>query len=568
MNLFDKAKILVHIARWRATWSRRDLNYVPKKLKQQNPKFVNAWEAVKMIPDDACCFSSGMAGNTRCSVFFYGIRELNELTGHPRNLTWITVGAQGSRGRVPGTLEELDKPGLVTQFIGGHVETVKTLLRLADKGQIEIHTMPQGVQSYLVENQGKGVYHVDSDTGVGTFIDPRVGTGTAILPGTTDRCYVEPHGDKLRYTMPKIDVAMFTATYADSEGNLYNKYAPMVTESYDSALAARRNGGLVLAAVSDIIEKDEQNIFLRADQVDAIIVNPYNEQTGSVPQRRYWPMFTVEHKVDFQEAVETLKFANGVLKITPVRNDVDNALARVGATMFTGLTKPGEYVNLGVGLPEEVCRYVYEGGLVQQIHLIVETGVVGGLSAPGIFFGAAINPEQIMNSSKVFHLCDDKLDLTILGLLEADSDGNVNVSRRGEGAINYVGPGGFPDLTRAANKVLFVGTWMAHAQMEISEGKLKIVKPGEHKFKQHVSEVTFNGKQMLAKGKQIFYVTNVGVFQLTQQGMTLIQLMPGVDVQRDILDSCTMKVIIPPGEIPLISNEIVTGQGFKLAWQD
>jgi len=566
MNTLTQARLLLHILHWRFTWNKRDIDYRPRKPK--NPKFISAREAAMKIPDGATVLSSGMAGNTRCSIFFWAIREQYERTSYPRDLTWITVGAQGGRGRVPGTMEEMALPGLVTRWIGGHVETVKAFLHLADQGQCEIHALPQGIETFLFEAQANGHDHILSEVGVGTFLDPRVGRGSPILPGVETN-FVAPAGNKLRYHVPPIDVSVFVIPYADEEGNLYKDNACMVTECYEGSLAAKRNGGLVIASVSDIVSKDESKIFLPADKVDYIVLNPRSEQTGSVPQRRYWPMFTVEGNEDMHESVEKLKFANNVLKITPVRGLADDAVSRLAAHMFIKAAQKGALVNIGVGLPEEVCRLVYEGGLYEDITFFTETGVVGGIPAPGIFFGAAVNPKEIITSAQVFHRAEKSLDVTILGLLEADSDGNVNVSKRGEGAINYVGAGGFPDLTHYAKTVFFVGSWMAHSKMTIENGKLKVLKTGEHKFKEKVDEITFNGKKAVERGQNVYYITNIGVFHLTQRGMELVEVMPGVDIQQDILDACPMKVALPEsGDVPVVPDDIVTGRNYRLSWEN
>jgi propionate CoA-transferase len=564
LDLRTKAGLLLHIAKWRLTWGLRDTDYRPRGLPY--PKFITAREAATRIPDGATVLSSGMAGNTRCSIFFWAIQERFRKHAGPRGLTWITVGAQGGRGMVPGTLEELGDRGLVTRYIGGHVETVKALLARAQEGECELHLLPQGVQTFLIEAQIRGERAIESPVGVGTFLDPRVGAGSCVVPGKGESL-AAPAGDLLRYTMPRIDVALFTAAAADAEGNLYNTHAPMTTESRDSALAARRNGGLVLAAVAEIVPKNEAAIYLPADRVDGIVVNPRNEQTGSVPQRKYWPMFTAGAKVDPVDAVARLKFANDVLGITPRRDPVDNALARAAAWVFTQVVPRGAAINIGVGHPEEVCRLVFEAGIHADVTFTTETGVFGGLPTPGVFFGAAINPEKIITSGEMFHFYQDHLNTTVLGLLQADEAGNVNVSRRGAGPVHTVGPGGFPDITTYARNVIFVGTWMAHAEMAIRDGKLAILKPGTPKFVPAVDEITFSGRAAANAGKRVFYVTNVGIFRLTPSGMELIAVMPGIDVKRDILGGCAMRVVLPAGrEVAVLDRSIVTGEGFRLAW--
>jgi propionate CoA-transferase len=266
--------------------------------------------------------------------------------------------------------------------------------------------------------------------------------------------------------------------------------------------------------------------------------------------------------------MEKLRYINKILKITPVRGPVENALARLGAHVFTKFVKKCSNVVVGVGMPEEVSRLIYEGGLFNDVTFISETGVIGGLPAPGIFFGAGVNPKEILTSAQTFHLCYQHLDVAILGILEADSEGNVNVSKRGEGVMNYVGPGGFPDFCAAASTTIFVGSWMAHGEFELSGNQLNIKRTGQHKFIEKVQEITMSGKQALKKGKQVLFVTNVGVFMLTEKGMTLIEVMPGIDIQKDILDVCPMKIVLPEqGIVPLVEDSIVTGNGFKLKWE-
>jgi len=135
-----------------------------------------------MIPDGACVISCGFAGNARCSSFFWALRERFEQSGDPSGLTWISVGAQGGRGRVPGTVEEVGLQGLVTRYISGHTGTAKSLLRLADANLLELQTLPQGEMTHIIEAQGRGEYEVRSQTGIGTFLDPRTGRGSPVTP--------------------------------------------------------------------------------------------------------------------------------------------------------------------------------------------------------------------------------------------------------------------------------------------------------------------------------------------------------------------------------------------------
>ena len=565
MNFIEKIQLFFHVLRWRFTWNRRKLDFLPKgKL---SAKFITAREAAKRIPDGASVFSCGMAGNARCSVFYWAIRENFLKTGHPRDLTWMNVGAQGGRGKVPGTVEEIGLPGLMRRYIAGHLETAKAQLRLGESGQLELYTMPQGVLTFLVEAQSQGQFEVLSPVGVGTFLDPRVGPGSRVTPGAASR-FIEPEGDQLRYTLPKIEYVLFNVPHADAEGNLYFHDASCLSESVPALRAALANKGVVMATVADIIPKDASRISIPASEVDLIVVHPLNEQTATIRQLRYWPLFTPGANADVDWAKAKLNFINRMLKITPVRNAVDNAVERVAAWLFSKVIPKGSMVNIGVGHPEEVARNLVEQGLGKDLVFTTEAGAYGGLPIPGIFFGSAINPEKLISSTEMFHIYQEKLGVCVLGFLQVDKEGNVNAAKRGPRVTDYVGPGGFPDISSAARTVIFVGSWMADAAFQLAGGKLSITKPGKPKFVDHVDEITFSAVEALRRGKQVYYVTHVGIFQLTPDGLKLLYAMPGIDLQRDILDATGLPIALPEGDIPWIPKSAVDGIGYRLAWAD
>jgi propionate CoA-transferase len=567
MKISEYIQSIIQVGRFFLFQGKKNFDLpVPDDLK--NPKFMTGWQAAELITDGACVLSNGIAANARCSIFYYAIRDKFLHSGHPKDLTWIAVAGQGARGRLFGSLEVVGVEGLIRVWIGGHHETMKSFLQLAQKGKLEVHRMPQGVMDFLIEDQARGEDSIVTKTGVGTMIDPRIGNGTPLIKGVGESLSTVD-GDYLRYRLPQITVTLINAPYADAEGNIYFKHASVITENIESAMAARHNGGKVLVTVADIIPKNEKEISLPADKIDAIVVNPHNEQCGMASQRKYWKMFTEGANVDMEDAFTKLVFINNLLRITPHRGPVEEALARLAADFFMRIAKKGQYVNVGVGMPEEVCKLIYEGGIHEDITYLLESGPFGGMPAMGVFFGASINPKKIISSAQMFHIIYEKLDVTLLGLLQVDSRGNVNVSKRGEGPINYVGPGGFTDMTVAAKTIIFIGSWMVGAHTEIQEGKIVITKPGQPKFVEEVDEITFNGTEALKADKKIYYCTTVGVFQLTSRGMELIEVMPGIDIQKDIINCCQMKIFPPePGQVTVVSESILTGKGFKLKWSN
>ena len=563
MNASTKAKILFHIARWLITRNSYNTQYA--FTLEDNPKFMGARDAVKRIPDHAVMAVSGLGGNQWASIIYRTMRLLFQETGHPRDLSVVVIGGQGARSRAPGSLEELGLEGLCTRLFTGHTETFKSILRLADAGKAEIQCLPQGVMAFLIEGQGRGEASLLTETGVGTFLDPRVGPGTPVARTGVDQ-WVTVEEDKLRFRLPDINVAVFNAPAADKKGNIYVKNCAMIGESYEIVKAARRNGGLVIANVAQVVDEGYDDVFLPAEDIDCVVVYPGTEQAASIKHLKHWPLFTLNSDISVDEGIARLKFINQTLGITPRRGPVDNALARLAASIFAENVHPGSLINIGVGLPEEVCRLIHESGASRSVRFFSESGVLGGLPAPGVFFGAGVCPEQIISSAQIFHKCYEHLDASILGMLEFDPAGNVNVSKRGEGPTNYVGPGGFIDFSTNARNVFFVSSWMVQSDVCIENGRLNIRKSGKIKLLNAVREITFHGAGALKRNQNVFYITNVGVFKLKETGLELVRVVPGVDIQRDILEPADGKVVMPDtGDVPVADASIMTGEGFQIA---
>lgn len=585
MNLWDETRTVLQLARWGVTLVRHNTHY-PSPV-PENPKFMSAHDAVRLIRDGDVVAASGLAGQQHASIVYWGIREAFEKTGHPAGLTVMNLGGHGGRGIAPGTLEELGRAGLCTRLITGHFETFRAMLDLATAGKCELQCLPLGVMALLFDALGRGQTSCLTPTGVGTFLDPRVGSGTAVA-SSTDQQLVTVEGNQLRYRIPKIDVAVFNVPAADRYGNLYMSHCATIGESREIARAAKRNHGRVIANVGCVVDEDRDRVFLPADLVDAVVYYPETEQTVGVFHRDYWPEITTsraspaaqsrkskvqsgwedssrgskkpnvrspESDVLIEAGLARMQFVNWLTGFTPRRTAADEAVARLAASTLLANVHTGAYVNVGVGFPEEVCRVIFETGRLGDLTFLVESGVVGGLPAPGLYFGAALCPERIVSSAEMFKLCNEKLEATCLGALQVDSHGNVNVSKRGAGVRDYVGPGGFVDLTEAAKTIVFVSAWMAHGQFAVEDGKLRLVKPGTPKFVDHVDEVTFNGRRAVAAGKHVFYATHVGLFQLTERGMELVRVMPGIKVRRDILAHTAMKIVLPEsGHVPVVSD--------------
>jgi propionate CoA-transferase len=565
MNVLDDAATLVRLARWGLAMARHDTR-CPSPV-PENSKFMSPRDAVRLIRDGAVVAISGLGAHQRASILYWALREVFAESGHPRGLTVVNIGGHGGRGLLPGTLDELAQPGLCTRFVTSHFETFHNVLALAAAGKCELQCIPLGVMAQLFDALRRGVNSLSTDVGVGTFLDPRVGRGSPVQ-GRRHEQLVTVEGSRLRYRIPKIEVALFNVPAADRRGNLYVKNSAIVGDAYELARAAKRRGGTVIANVGLLVDEGYDRVFLPASAVDAIVCYPDTEQTAGFFHRDPWPALTTDSTLPIGEGLQRARFARWLGEIgggLPQRGAVDEAVYRLAATTLMTAVGRGGVVAIGAGHPEEVARVVFESGRLDDLTLLVESGVVGGLPAPGAYFGAAFSPRQIVSTAQLFKRCARRLDAACLGALEVDAAGNVNVSRRGPGVRHYAGPGGFIDFTRLAQTIIFVSGWMRQGEIAVDDGAIRIRKRGKPKFVRRVGEVTFNAAEAQRAGKTVVYVTPVGGFRLTSRGLELTSVMPGIDVRRDILATLPMRVVLPASGHPqTVPRSIVTGEGFEL----
>lgn len=497
-------------------------------------KVVDIHEIASYIPDGA---TIAITGSSACAVsadrVYKSLEDSFLKAGKPCNLTLYHPQGQGDKDT--WGISRFAHKGMCRRVIGGHWGMSKTMSQLADEEEIEAYNFPQGVMAQMMRNMAAHGPGVITKIGLGTFADPRLDGGKMNQKARDAEDLVELMNidgeDWLRYKPVPIDVAIIRGTTADEDGYISFEEEPHYDEADSMAAAAKNNGGIVIAQVKYLAKRgslDVSKVKVPGYLVDYVCVVPDARQSY---KEFYDPSYC-----GAVNAPVNLKWDDGPL-------DVRKFIARRQAMEL----RPGMLVNIGFGVSNGVPVILSEEGVWDQITLSLEQGQSGGVPVMGLDAGIMMNPRVILEQpvqDDMYH--GGVLDATCLSAAEVDFHGNVNVSKLGK---TVTGCGGFIDISQETKRVIFGGTLCAKSKCHFEGSRVIIDEQGTiRKFVNKVQQITFSGDYAVRKNKYVVYITERGVFRLMPEGLTLIEIAPGIDIERDILNNMDYK--------PLISDDL------------
>ena len=499
-------------------------------------EIMTADEAIRLIRDGDCICVNSFVGIENPIELHEAIYRRYQKMQSPTHMTMISsagFGVWDDEHNAEGYIRE----GAVDKLICGHFGAMLSTKKLVLEDRFEAYNLPLGCISHAIRAQAGGLPGALSKVGLDIFVDPRK-EGPGINRISIDDSlvkHVEVDGEEfLYYKLPKINIALIKGTAADRKGNITFDDMFMSGDALSICQAVKANRGKVIVQVDRLVDTPSRprNAIIPGCLVDAIVVvepetrnEAYTALTGS-----------------FEIPYEEWNTWSERLDSVSVKQSKNNTVANIIGKRASKELRVDDIVNIGIGIPEMVSRFARKSGMLDMVTLTVESGGIGGFPVSGEAFGAMIGAASVYDMANQFDLYDNGgLDVCFMGALEVDKEGNVN-AHRGPGA--FAGIGGFANITSKTPTVVFCFSFTAKG-LEVSQTKgiVTVEKEGTiPKFVDQVKSISFSARRAIANGQKVLYVTERCVFRLTPKGLKLIEVYPGIDVQKDILDLLPFEV--------------------------
>jgi len=480
-----------------------------------------AQQAAQLVGDgDTILITGSGSGMAVPEALLAAIEARYLQQGAPRKITAIHPVGLGNRGNELGA-SHFAHEGLLKRFVCGTVVDAPPIAKLALENRVEAYTLPQGVLSQLIREIAGGRPGLTTHVGLNTFVDPRHQGGKQSALATEDLVeLVERDGrEYLFYKSFKPDVALLRGTTADEDGNISQEEEPIFGEMLSMAQAVRRNGGVVIVQVKRLAKRGTlpaKSVKIPGNLVDLVVVEPEQMQTY---QTFYDPSFAGELKTP-------------LASFPKLPLDERAVIARRAALEL----RRGAVCNIGSGVCTGIGLVAASEDVLDLVTLTNEQGLTGGAPGAGLDAGAARNYAAIVDQPYQFDFYDGGgIDIAFLSCVEIDRTGNVNITRFAE---RLVGVGGFINISQNAKKMVFGGSFTAGGlRVEVADGRLRIAQEGRYsKFVDSIEMISFSSKNAVDSGQTVLYVTERAVFSLTREGLELIEIAPGIDLNKDVID--------------------------------
>ncbi len=492
-------------------------------------KIISVEEAINQIKDGWTIGVEGFVGAGTPDDLCAALGERYVSNGNPKDITLIHSSGPGDAAKRGAN--RIAHKGMYKRVISGHYGLVPEIGKLALANDFEAYNLPQGILTNFYRAVAGNRPGVFTKVGLGTFADPRLFGGKINSKAVEEIVEIVELGGEEWLFMKSfpLDCVLIRGTTADRRGNITMEREILTVDALAMAMATRNSGGIVIVQVERIAKADSINsreVIIPGIMVDNVVV---------ARPEHHMQTFATQYRPDLSGELRV-----PLVHSQPLALDEGKILARRANFEL----KPYDIINLGIGYPEAVSTVAHEENILEFLTMTVEPGIIGGMPLGGLDFGAAVNGEAVISMPDQFDFYDGGgLDLTCLGFAQCDGNGNVNASKFGP---RLAGCGGFIDISQNTKRVLFLGTFTTGGlKVAVKDGQMHILQEGKiRKFVEVSDQVTFCAGLSDSQTQEVLYITERAVFKLAEGQLELIEVAPGIDIEKDILSQMGFKPVI------------------------